>query len=105
MHYIMYKNHQFYLTGETWSATWPKGLMAQNTLVLFSKGLITKEEAVEKLGFRDYAELLIALGEVDLPIFTLPEEELEKQANLLAELLSQRWLAGSPIAYKSTLKR
>lgn len=64
--------------------------MIQNTLGLFSNGLITKEEAVEKLGLRDYAQLLVALGDADLPLFTLPEEELEKQANLLVELLSQR---------------
>lgn len=64
--------------------------MRQNILVLFSKGLITKEEAVEKLGFRDYAELLVAMGEADLPLFVLPDEEIEKQSNLLVELLSQR---------------
>jgi hypothetical protein len=36
--------------------------MVKNTLVLFSKGLITKEKAIEKLGLHDYAELLVALG-------------------------------------------
>jgi hypothetical protein len=61
--------------------------MIQNTLVLFSKGLITKEEAIEKLGLHDYAELLVALGDADLPLFSLPHEEIEKQANLLADIL------------------
>ncbi|QPK62538.1 hypothetical protein IVG45_17035 [Methylomonas sp. LL1] len=64
--------------------------MQQNSLVLFSQGLITKEQAIEKLGLRDYAELLVAMGEADLPLFTLPDDELEKHANLLVELLSQR---------------
>jgi hypothetical protein len=64
-------------------------LMIQNTLVLFSKGLITKEEAIEKLGLRDYAELLVALGDADLPLFSLADEEVEKQANLLAEILRE----------------
>lgn len=49
--------------------------MEQSTLVLFSQGRITKEQAIEKLGLRDYAELLIALGDADLPLFKLPEEE------------------------------
>lgn len=57
-------------------------------LVLFSRGQITKEKAIEQLGFRDYAELLVALGNADLQLFVLPKEELEKQANLLVELLN-----------------
>jgi len=64
-----------------------KWLTIQNTLVLFPKGLITKEEAIEKLGLRDYAELVNTIGEADLPMYTLPDENLEKQANLLVELL------------------
>jgi hypothetical protein len=63
--------------------------MIQNTLVLFSKGLITKEEAIEKLGLHDYAELLVALGDADLPLFVLPGDEIEKQANLLADILRE----------------
>jgi hypothetical protein len=63
------------------------GLVIQNTLVLFSKGLITKEEAIDKLGLHDYAELLVALGDADLPLFVLPGDEIEKQANLLADIL------------------
>jgi len=61
--------------------------MIQDTLVLFSNGLITKEEAIEKLGLHDYAELLVALGDADLPLFSLNHEEIEKQANLLADIL------------------
>jgi hypothetical protein len=63
--------------------------MIQNTLVLFSKGLIAKEEAIEKLGLHEYAELLVALGDADLPLFSLPNEEIEKQANLLADILRE----------------
>jgi hypothetical protein len=61
--------------------------MIQNTLLLFSRGLITTEEAIEKLGLHDYAELLVALGDADLPLFVLPCDEIEKQANFLADIL------------------
>jgi hypothetical protein len=60
---------------------------SNDPLVLFSRGSITKEEAIEKLGLHDYAELLVALGDVDLPLFSLPDEEIEKQADLLADIL------------------
>jgi hypothetical protein len=60
---------------------------SNDPLVLFSRGSITKEEAIEKLGLHDYAELLVALGDVDLLLFSFPDEEIEKQANLLADIL------------------
>jgi hypothetical protein len=44
-------------------------------LVAFSKGRIGKEQAIERVGLRDYAELLVALGERDLDLPRLPPHE------------------------------
>jgi plasmid stability protein len=58
-------------------------------LVAFSKGLTTKEQAIRTLGLRDYAELLVALGDADLPLPKLPPHELENQAATFARLWNQ----------------
>ena len=55
-------------------------------LVMFSRGLLTKDQAIEKSGLRDYAELLVAMGDADLPLPVLPVEEIERQAALFAHI-------------------
>jgi hypothetical protein len=55
-------------------------------LILFSHGLITKEQAIENIGLRDYSELLIALGDASIPLPSLPAPEIEKQAILFAKI-------------------
>ncbi len=62
---------------------------AEDPLVRFSRGEISKEEACAALDLRDYAQLLIALGAADLPLPLLPEPQLEAQA----EAFSQLWAA------------
>lgn len=42
-------------------------------LTLFSLGLISKRQAIEVLGLRDYADLLFALGECGLPLPQAPQ--------------------------------
>jgi hypothetical protein len=46
----------------------------------FAGGLTTREDAVSALGLRDYAELLVALGEHDLAPPRPTEHEVELQA-------------------------
>lgn len=55
-------------------------------LLAFSKGKLSKELAIRALGLRDYAELLLALGEADLPLPALPPHEIDNQAALFASL-------------------
>jgi hypothetical protein len=47
----------------------------------FSHGAITKDEAVRKLGLRDYAELLVVLGAFGVPLPRLPEAEIERMVD------------------------
>lgn len=44
----------------------------------FSRGQISKEHAVRALGLRDYAELLPLLGDVNLDLPRLPDDEIKR---------------------------
>lgn len=48
-------------------------------LLEFSQGLLTKEQTIDAVGVRDYAELLPLLGDANIPLPSLPKEELDKQ--------------------------
>jgi plasmid stability protein len=61
----------------------------EDPLVAFSLGRMTKEEAVNALGLRDYAGLLVRLGEADLPLPSLPAHEIENQATTFARIWRQ----------------
>jgi hypothetical protein len=52
----------------------------QDILLAYSRGLLSRRKAVEDLGLRDYAGLLVALGDADLPMSLPPAEEIEEQA-------------------------
>jgi predicted ABC-type ATPase len=56
------------------------------TLPAYSKGQIARDEAIRALGLRDYAELLVKLGDVGLPMPLPSEPEMERQAALFAKL-------------------
>jgi hypothetical protein len=56
-----------------------------NVLRAFSEGKINNE-AIELLGFRDYAQLLVALGEANLPLPKLPDAEIERQVKLFTHI-------------------
>ena len=55
-------------------------------LLKFSKGLLTKEQAINAVGVRDYAELLPMLGDANIPLPALPPEELDRQVETLVDL-------------------
>lgn len=63
--------------------------VADDPLLAYSKGQLARNEAVRLLGLRDYAELLVALGDAELPMPLPPAEEIENQAVTLARLWKQ----------------
>ena len=58
-------------------------------LVAFSGGRMAKEAAIRALGLRDYAQLLVSLGERNLPLPKLPAHELEAMTDTFVGLLKQ----------------
>ena len=48
-------------------------------LVMYSRGQISRQVAIEALKIRDYAELLVALGDADLPMPMPSEEQIEAE--------------------------
>ena len=62
-------------------------IKTNDPLVQFSRNLLTKEQAVDAAGLRDYAQLLVAMGDADLPLPSLPQAEIEEQAVMFAKLL------------------
>lgn len=52
----------------------------EDPLLAYSKGLLSRSETVKRLGLRDYAELLVALGDADLPMPLPSPHEIENQA-------------------------
>jgi len=55
-------------------------------LQAYSKGLLSRADAIRLLGLRDHSELLVALGEADLPMPTPPAHEVEQQARLFEQI-------------------
>ena len=55
-------------------------------LINFSQGDMTKEEAISELGLRDYSQLLVALGDADLPLPVLPEKEIAEQVAMFTRI-------------------
>lgn len=48
-------------------------------LVQYSRGQITRQVAMDALKIRDYAELLVALGDADLPMSMPSDEQIEQE--------------------------
>lgn len=59
---------------------------ADDSLLAFSEGRISRQEAVANLGLRDYAELLVTMGRAGLPLPSLPREEIERQVEVFVRL-------------------
>jgi hypothetical protein len=47
---------------------------------------LARQEAIRFLGLRDYAELLVALGDADLPMPLPAHQEIERQVATFAKL-------------------
>lgn len=63
--------------------------IADDALLAYSQGQLARGEAIRMLGLRDYAELLVALGDADLPLPLAPPHEIENQAAIFAKLWKQ----------------
>ena len=67
----------------------PGDVVAADPLVSYSRGLLARDETIRLLGLRDYAELLVALGDADLPMPLPPPHEVENQATTFVKLWNQ----------------
>ena len=56
--------------------------LPEETLAAFSNGLLSRDDAVQKMGLRDYAGLLIALGDANLPMPMPSPDETQKQVEI-----------------------
>lgn len=56
-------------------------------LVLYSRGLITRQVAIEQLHVRDYAELLVALGDADLSMPMPSAQQIEQEIKTFRMLM------------------
>ncbi len=63
--------------------------ITEDPLLAFSQGRLARSEAIRLLGLRDYAALLVVLGDADLPLPLPPAHETENQAVTFAKLWRQ----------------
>ena len=63
--------------------------MTTDCLLEFSEGRMSKERAVAALGLRDYAQLLLALGERGLTPPRLPAEQIAAMQRTFVGLLRE----------------
>ncbi|WP_294540025.1 hypothetical protein [uncultured Rhodoblastus sp.] len=59
-------------------------------LVCYSRGLLARDKAIRLLGFRDYPEFLVALGDADhLPMPSSPPDKITEQLELFVKLWNE----------------
>ncbi|MCQ8781998.1 DUF6364 family protein [Mangrovibrevibacter kandeliae] len=63
-----------------------KSTPSEDPLLAYSEGRLSRNDAIRLLDLRDHAELLVALGEADLPMPRPSVEEIEAQALLFVSL-------------------
>jgi hypothetical protein len=63
--------------------------ITDDPLLAYSKGHLARTAAIRLLGLRDYAALLVALGDADLPMPQPAPHEVENQAVTFAKLWRQ----------------
>jgi len=63
--------------------------VTDDPLLAYSQGRLARSDAIRLLGLRDYAELLVALGDADLPMPLPSPHEIENQAVAFARLWKQ----------------
>lgn len=63
--------------------------ITDDPLLAYSKGRLDRNDAIRLLGLRDHAELLVALGDADLPMPMPSPHEVENQAVAFAKLWKQ----------------
>jgi len=63
--------------------------ITDDPLLAYSQGRLARDEAIRLLRLRDLSELLVALGDADLPMPMPPPHEIENQAVPFAKLWKQ----------------
>lgn len=61
----------------------------ENPLLEYSQGKLSRADAIRLLKLRDYAQLLVALGDVNLPMPFPPPHEIEQQAATFTKIWRQ----------------
>jgi hypothetical protein len=61
----------------------------EDVLAAFSQGLATRQQAMNAVGARDYAQLLLVMGERGLAIPMPPAHVVENQADIFARVWRQ----------------
>ncbi|WP_054158979.1 hypothetical protein [Rhizobium sp. AAP43] len=56
-------------------------------LVLYSRGQISRHVAIGRMKFRDYATLLVALGEADLPMPMPSDAQIQSEVDTFRKLM------------------
>ncbi|MFM2045207.1 MAG: hypothetical protein RLY86_3783 [Pseudomonadota bacterium] len=64
-------------------------LISDDPLLAYSQRRLSRHDAVQRLGLRDYADLLVRLGDSDFPLPLPPPHEVENQAAIFAKILRQ----------------
>ena len=59
---------------------------ADDPLLAYSQGRLSRSDVLRELDLRSYADLLVALGEADLPMPLAPAHEIENQAVTFAKV-------------------
>lgn len=63
------------------------GLSENHPLVKYSRGQISRQVAMDDLKIRDYAELLVCLGNADLPMPMPSEEQIAAEASVFRKMM------------------
>lgn len=58
-----------------------------HTLVRYSRGQIGRQVAIQRLRLRDYAELLVAPRDAELPMPRASEEQIDKEVETFRMLM------------------
>lgn len=56
-------------------------------LVLYSRSQISRHAAIDRMRFRDYATLLVALGEADLPMPMPSDGQIKSEVDTFQKLM------------------
>lgn len=56
-------------------------------LILYSRGQISRLAAIDRMKFRDYATLLVSLGEANLPMPMPSDEQIENEVETFRKLM------------------
>ncbi len=59
---------------------------AEDTLQAYAEGMIGRDEAIRRVGVRDYADLLVALGDAGLSPPRPPKHQIENEAATFARI-------------------